>query len=141
MSTLTKSPLLVASRALAAARHVLPRYAHTCSPKKYTQPQLFACLALKTFFKTDSAVIAALLHDLADLRHALGLTAVPHWTTFHKAGRRLLRRPVTRRLLGRLLRRPGRRRRRVRRAAFDSTGLDCGHASSYYVRRRARDGK
>src|SRR4029077_13740512 len=29
-----------------------------------------------------------------------------------------------------------RRRRRVKRAAFDSTGLDCGHRSFYYVRRR-----
>jgi hypothetical protein len=28
------------------------------------------------------------------------------------------------------------RRRHVRRAAFDSTGLDCGRRSYYYVRRR-----
>jgi Transposase DDE domain len=31
-----------------------------------------------------------------------------------------------------------RRRRRIRRTAFDSTGLDCGHTSHYYVRRRAQ---
>jgi hypothetical protein len=141
MSTLTKSPLRVAYLALAMAQQTLRRYTHKYSPKKYTQHQLFACLALKTFFKTDYRGITVLLRDLADLRQALRLTAVPHWTTLHKAGRRLLRRRATRRLLTRILQHHRRGRRRARRAAFDSTGLDCGHASSYYVRRHARDGK
>ena len=34
-----------------------------------------------------------------------------------------------------------RQRRRVRLAAFDSTGLDCGHRSFYYVRRRSATSK
>lgn len=141
MNTLTKSPLRVACAALVLAQRTLPRYAHKYSPKKYSQPQLFACLALKTFFKTDYRGIAALLRDLPDLRSRLHLTAVPHATTLQKASVRLLRRPVVRRLLSASLRGFRRRPRRVRRAAFDSTGLDCGHASSYYVRRRARGGK
>jgi len=140
MSTLTKSPLRVAYAALVTARQALRRYAHKYSPKKYTQHQPFACLALKTFFKTDFRGITALLRDLGDLRRALGLTAVPHWTTLHKAGQRLLRRRATRRLLTRLLCWDRRGPRRARRAALDSTGCDCGHASTYYVRRRARDG-
>ena len=34
-----------------------------------------------------------------------------------------------------------RQRRRLRRAAFDATGLDCGHRSFYYVRRRSATSK
>jgi hypothetical protein len=136
MSQLTKSPLLVARRALTTASLVLPHYAHRFSPKKYTQPQLFACLVLKTFFKTDYRGLAALLADHSDLRAALGLQTVPHFTTPQKASRRLLRLPVARRLFHTTIRCFLGRRRCVQRAAFDSTGLDCGHASRYYIRRR-----
>jgi hypothetical protein len=31
----------------------LPEYAHRFSPRKFTQPQLFVCLTLKTFFNMD----------------------------------------------------------------------------------------
>jgi Transposase DDE domain len=141
VSTLTKSPTRVAREALAVATQVLRPYAHKYSPKLYTQPQLFACLVLKTFFKTDYRGIAVLLQDLPDLRQAVGLRGLPHFTTLQKASRRLLRLPRARRLLGATIRRLLPRRRRVRRAAFDSTGLDCGHRSFYYVRRRSATSK
>jgi hypothetical protein len=136
MSTLTKSPLRVAREALAAGAETLKSYAHKYSPKKYTQPQLFACLVLKTFFKTDYRGLASHLAEHSDLRATLGLEAVPHFTTLQKASRRLLRLPVARRLFTTTVRRFLGRRKRVRRAAFDSTGLDCGRRSTYYVRRR-----
>src|SRR6266850_924095 len=98
MSTLSKSPVQVARRALVTGTGVLPDYAHRCSPRKYTQPQLFACLALKTFLKTDYRGVVAHLADHSDLRTALRLAAVPHFTTLQKASRRLLRTPVARRL-------------------------------------------
>lgn len=141
MSTLTKSPTRVARQALAVATKALRPYAHKYSPKLYTQPQLFVCLVLKTFFKTDYRGIVVLLQDLPDLRHATGLRGVPHFTTLQKASRRLLRLPRARRLLGVTIRRLLPRRRRVQRAAFDSTGLDCGHRSYYYVRRRSATNK
>ena len=53
MSTTSKSPKKVATAALRVAARALPLYAHQFSPKKFTQPQLFACLVLKTIFKTD----------------------------------------------------------------------------------------
>jgi len=53
MSTTSKSPRKVALVALKVAQRSLPTYAHRFSPHKFTQHQLFACLALKTFFKTD----------------------------------------------------------------------------------------
>src|SRR5258707_945201 len=133
MSPTTKSPVAVARRALAAAAKTLRPFAHRFSPRRYTQPQLFACPVLKVFFQTDYRGVAQYLRDLADLRGALGRTRVPPFTTLQKASRRLLRRPRARRLLRATVRRFRRRRTRVRRAAFDSTGLDCGHASRYFV--------
>jgi hypothetical protein len=136
VSTLTKSPLSVAREALAVARRCLRPYAHKFSPKKFTQPQLFACLVLKTFLKTDYRGLAVHLADHSDIRAALGLTVVPHFTTPQKASRRLLHQPRARRLFGATIGRFLRRRRRIQRAALDSTGLDCGQASRYYIRRR-----
>jgi hypothetical protein len=97
---------------------------------------LFACLVLKIFFKIDYRGLAAQLRDHSDLRSVLGLQTVPHFTTIHKASRRLLRVPRAKRLFTTTVRRFFGRRRRVQRAAFDSTGLECGHRSAYYVRRR-----
>lgn len=137
MSTLSKSPVYVAREALSVGRKALPPYAHKYSPKLYTQPQLFACLVLKTFCKLDYRGVAVWLRDLPDLRRTIGLTDVPHFTTLQKASVRLLRFRRVRRLLRVTIRRRIPRRRRIRRAAFDSTGLDCGHRSYYYVRRRS----
>jgi len=128
----------VARRALAAGHKALRPYARPRSPKKYTQPQLFACLALKVFAKTDYRGIAQLLADLADLRRALGLRCAPHWTTLHKAAGRLLVRRRVRRLLTFTVRRVLGRRQRVKRAALDSTGFETGHTSHYYARRRSK---
>src|SRR5580692_6708039 len=124
MSTLTKSPLRVAREALAVGRRCLRPYTHKFSPKKFTQPQLFACLVLKTFLKTDYRGLVAHLADHSDLRAALGLQEVPHFTTPQKASRRLLRQRVARRLFRTTIRRFLQRRRRLKRAALDSTGLD-----------------
>jgi hypothetical protein len=136
VSTLTKSPLRVARQALAVAHGRLRLYAHKFSPKKFTQPQLFACLVLKTFLKTDYRGLVAHLAEHSDLRAVLGLEVVPHFTTPQKASRRLLRQRVARRLFRTTIRRFFHRRRRLQRAALDSTGLDCGQASRYYIRRR-----
>lgn len=141
MSFTSKSPLTVAREALYAAERSLPLYAHKYSPRKFTQPQLFACLVLKTFFKTDYRGIAVFLEDLPDRARALRLGNAPHYTTLQKATRRLLTLPAANRLLTATVYRALGRRRRVALAAFDSTGLQCGHASSYYVRRRARGKK
>jgi len=91
--------------------------------------------------KTDYRGLVAHLADHSDVRDALGLRAVPHFTTPQKASRRLLRQRVARRLFRTTVRRFLRRRRRLQRAALDSTGLDCGHASRHYVRRRNGDAK
>jgi len=126
----------VVRHALAVASATLPDFAHRFSPKKFTQPQLFACLVLKTFLKADYRGVAVHLAEHSDLRSVLGLSVVPHFTTLQKASRRLLKRPVAKKLFRATVRRFLKRRKRVDRAALDSTGLDCGHASRYYIRRR-----
>jgi hypothetical protein len=81
MSTTSKSPRMVASVALAIGKRSLPAYAHRFAPKKFTQPQLFACLVFKTFFKTDYRGVVVFLNDMPQLCNAIGVQAVPHFTT------------------------------------------------------------
>src|SRR5262249_51823708 len=89
---MTKSPRQVAQDALRLARETLPPYSSRFSRKDFTQHQLFALLALKTFHKTDYRGIVAIVADSSDLRCDLGLTRVPHYSTLAHAEHRLLKR-------------------------------------------------
>ncbi len=127
---------MVAMVALAAGRDAFSDYSHVYSPHKFTQPQLFACLVLKEFEKKDYRGVRQLLLDCADLREAIGLKIVPHYTTLQKASRRLLALPHVRKLLVNTVQRVLKRRRKVPYAAGDSSGFDAHHASRYYIHRR-----
>ncbi len=85
----TRSPVALARKALEVASRALPAYASKFSRRDFTQHQLFAILCLRSFFKTDDRGMVALLHDLSDLRSALGLARVPHPTTLFYAQQRL----------------------------------------------------
>lgn len=131
----SKSPRMVAAVALEAGRQVFSDYSHVHSPHKFTQPQLFACLVLKEFEKKDYRGVRQLLEDCADLRDAIGLKTVPHFTTLHKASRRLLQRKHVRRLVDDTVRRIRKRSKTVKYAAADSSGFDAHHASRYFTLR------
>jgi hypothetical protein len=88
---LTNSPVRLAKTALAVAQKALPKYSAVKSRHDFTQAQLIAILALRQFFKTDYRGIQQLLLELSDLRKALGLSKVPHYTTLQKAQQRLLK--------------------------------------------------
>lgn len=88
-AAMTKSPRQVAIEALKAAQRALPAYSATHSPKKFTQHQHFAIAVLRQFFRVDYRGIAAILEDAAELRGALGLDAVPHFSTIAYAEKRL----------------------------------------------------
>ena len=136
MSSASKSPRRVLQTALLIGELSLPRYAHRYSPKKFTQPQLFACLVLKEFLKADYRKLAAVLRDCPDLCGTIALEVVPHFTTFQKAAQRLLAVPPARRLLDktvRLAQATGRLKSRVPLAAGDGTGWESHHVSHYYV--------
>ncbi|MCE5269062.1 MAG: hypothetical protein LLG00_14400 [Planctomycetaceae bacterium] len=64
MSRTCKSPGTVLVTAWIVAKAVLPAYSHR-STKKFTQHQLFACLVLKAFLKTDYRGLMACLQDTA----------------------------------------------------------------------------
>jgi transposase len=138
MSMTSKSPRTVLLVAYQVGKDALPDYAHPCSPKTYTQPQLFACLVLMRFWGADYRGLQQALADLPDLRSAIGLRRVPHFTTFQKAHHRLLRGPRVRRLLDATVRRARPPREAVDLAAADSTGLQSHHVSRYFVKRRSR---
>lgn len=136
MARTSKSPRAVILAALATAQESLPLYSHRCSPKKFTQHQLFACLVLKVFLKTDYRGVVAHLLDCPSLVATLGLSRVPHYTTLQKASQRLLVSVPAKRLLNATVREHLGRKRRIARAAIDSTGLDSSAASAYFVNRR-----
>jgi hypothetical protein len=88
---MTKSPRAVAREALRLARESLPAYSSKFSRQDYTQHQLFALLALKTFFKTDYRGVIQMLTDFAELRQDLALDEIPHYSTLCYAAGRLLK--------------------------------------------------
>ena len=103
--------------ALAAGKEAFSDYSHVYSPKKFTQPQLFACLVLKEFEKKDYRGIRQLLLDCPELAAVIGLSSIPHYTTLQKASRRLLRQDRVRLLINDTVRRIRRRQKRVEHAA------------------------
>ena len=138
MSKTSKSPRKVLDVALKAAQQSFPAYSHEFSPKKFTQHQLFACLVLKSFLKTDYRGVVEHLKDCPALAESVGLTKVPHFTTLQKAAKRLLKRKGVDQLIGTTLKLAMGRKKTVELAAIDSTGLQSHHCSSYYVKRRSR---
>ena len=88
---MTKSPRAVAREALRLAQEALPAYSSKFSRKDFTQHQLFALLALKTFFKADYRGLIQMVEDFSELRRDLGLDKVPHYSTLCYAEQRLLK--------------------------------------------------
>jgi hypothetical protein len=88
---MTKSPRAVAREALRLAQEALPAYSSKYSRKDFTQHQLLAVLALKTFLKTDYRGAVQHLADFAELRQDLGLSKVPDHSTLCYAAKRLLK--------------------------------------------------
>lgn len=90
MRAMTKSAVALAREALAVGRQALPRYSCARSRHDYTQPQLFALLALKQMLRLDYRGLTVLLAEWGELRRALGLRKVPHYSTLCYAAHRLL---------------------------------------------------
>ena len=137
MSITSKSPKAVLLTALKIARASLPAHSHKNSPKKFTQHQLFACLVLKNFLRTDYRGLVESLSDCDSLCKAIELQSVPHYTTFQKAAKRLLVSKPAKKLLDETVREQMQRKTYVNEAAIDSTGLNATSASAYFVKRRS----
>lgn len=88
---MTKSPVALAKEAYAAGKKTLANYSAKRSRHDFTQPQLFAILVLRAFFRTDYRGIIEFLADFSDLRKVLELHKLPHYTTIQKAQQRMLK--------------------------------------------------
>ena len=97
---MTKSPVALAREALKVGQSGLARYSGRFSRRDFTQPQLFAILVVRQFFKTDYRGVVQLLEDLSDLRKVLHLKKVPHYSTLCYAEKRLLKRGLSSRFSG-----------------------------------------
>jgi hypothetical protein len=86
---MARSPVTVARVTLAQAERALPTYACKNSRKDFTVPQLATLAVLKQVFKLDYRGLVSWLADWSELRAALRLAKVPHFTTLQKAAQRL----------------------------------------------------
>jgi hypothetical protein len=91
MRAMTKSAVRLAREALAVGERALPRYAARTSRHDYTQAQLFALLVLKQFFRTDYRGVVTFVAEWSDLRRALKLAKVPHYSTLCYAEHRMVK--------------------------------------------------
>lgn len=122
-----------AALALAVAADELPLYSCPKSPRRFTQPQLLACLVLRAYLKQTYRGIADLLAAADDLRRVLGLARVPDYSTLQRFADRAVTPHVIDRVLGRLVQRVG---PAIQDVAMDATGMEPSHASAYYTARR-----
>lgn len=90
MRGMTKSAVRIAREALAVGRRSFPAYGSRTSRHDFTQAQLFALLVLRQFLQTDYRGLVTLVAEWQELRKALGLRKVPHYSTLACAARRLL---------------------------------------------------
>ncbi|MEM6328827.1 MAG: transposase [Planctomycetota bacterium] len=142
--TRSRSPKAVLCEAYSTALFALPAYSHRCSPKKFTQHQLFACLVLKDFYNLSYRATAAMLVDCSDLREAVRLERVPHFSTLEKAAKRLLVSASFNRLLATTIERAKAYRLikpRPKLAAIDTSGFESKHCSRYFAKRQKTSGK
>lgn len=122
-----------AGLALRVAKGVLPAYAHKFSPRRYTLPQLAACVLLKEYRRLDWRGIEALLKVSPPLCQRLGLTRVPDYTTLYYFARQWLDAARLSRLQAQLL---SQLKLATVEVAIDSTGMDPETCSSYFAARR-----
>ncbi|MGH9638346.1 MAG: transposase, partial [Candidatus Angelobacter sp.] len=136
-----------ASLALAVSEEVLPAYGHRFSPQRFRQPQLLAILCLMRYEDWTFRAAEVRLNEHGELRGALQLAAVPHYSTLYRFMLRV-EEGVIAQALAEVVRRleklggsPGSQRRPKRHTvAVDATGLAPGSISTFFVRRREQHG-
>lgn len=78
----------VAQLALRLARRHMADYFHPKSPRKFTQPQLFACLVLKAHLGLSYRRTEEMLVLMPAVREALGIVEIPRFTTLQEFAHR-----------------------------------------------------
>ena len=130
--------LIVARLALDVAAATLPLYSHPKSPRKFTQPQLLACLVLRSYWKLTFRGLEDLLTASGEIRRVLGLAHVPDHSTLQKSEERKVTHELVDAAVAKLLEiaQPD-----TRTAAMDSSGLEPTTRSSFYQTRSGKTRK
>ncbi len=76
--------LKVVELAMRLGREHLAPYGSIKSRKDFTQPQLMACLVLRTYWKTTYRGVIEQLAVSAEVREAIGLKKLPNYSTLKK---------------------------------------------------------
>lgn len=88
---MTKSAVQFARTAYRMGQRALPLYGKPRAQRRYTQPQLFALLALKDYLALDYRGLVQRVAEWREIRQVLELERVPHYSTLCLAHDRLLK--------------------------------------------------
>lgn len=136
-----KSPRDVFIAAWKLGYECLPEYSSFFSRKDFTQPQMFACLVLRHFYKLSYRGLAALLRDCPEWCAAIDMDRAPdHRTvcdafdkvTTHKAFEAMMDKLTASFLKTGLLDLEG------KPLAIDSTYYESHHVSKHYEKRKEK---
>lgn len=118
------------------AAKVLPTYSDPASPKVFTQRQLLALLVLRKFLRATYRGTVEQVALMPELRDALALKKLPHYTTLQKFDARANVETLVNSILARLAHdvtggKPA-------DGAMDSTGVEVTNASAHFVSRKGQ---
>jgi len=121
---------------LLGRKHLAP-YGSVKSRKDFTQPQLMACLILRTYLKTTYRGVIEILAVSSELREVIGLTKLPNYSTLKKFADR---EGVLEAMDGMLatLAQAAAEPDAYLEAAMDATGLESSAASAHFVSRSGK---
>ena len=113
-------------------------YSNPKSPKKFTQPQLMACLVLKNFWKTTYRGVEANIRFNPRLVEMMGFKTIPDHSTIQKFADRVATPEAVDSVLAVALQKAA---PEVTTVAIDSTGLTPSSSSAYFQTRSGRKHK
>lgn len=122
----------------AQTQAAFPRYSHRFSPKKFTLPQLAACVLLSFYFKMSYRDFEELLLMSQELRDALELTSVPDYSTLNRMDHRFRASHLDKMNEALLSRLDNGRAVQEDTITLDSTGFRPTNASAYFQTRRGK---
>jgi hypothetical protein len=135
MSKANNTLVAVASLSMRLAAKYMQPYSCAKSPHKFTQSQLMTCLILRAYLKSTYRGIVEILDASEKLRHTLGLTELPHYSTL----KYFADRPGTLAIIDAMLTEVAKQFvGEEEQVAIDSRGLETTAASSYFQTRSGR---
>jgi len=120
--------LLFLKIVFAVSKKSLPPYFHKCSPRKFTRPQVMACLLLREYYKLDLRRLEEFINSNPEFLRILKIKQSPDHTTlcrhFSKASDEEIQKILTQTL---------KKLPKEFAAAIDSTGFSSNNKSFYYA--------